>query len=1441
MKIARLSLLVLSCLAPMVSAAEPLRVLVASPDVAFQKLLTGKLNEGGAKAEAVVLPDGERLAKTDVLVIHSAELKPFLADRRAALEAFAARGGGLVVVNGAIAAGEASWWKPLVGGAWTEQSRKFANRMMLYTTTDSHPIVRDASPFDLTDDTLYDLDVAKEVQVLGSAFTPKVTARREDPRSPQRADRANIYDLQAQMWAYEAPASAGGKPHRAFAALQGAATTFQHASFQAFLLRGVAWAGGRANVDEFCKPAELATLRYPKDGPSRAADTVKQLELHPGFSVSVVASEPLVSKPIAVNWDARGRLWVAETPEYPNGRRPTIAEPWKETGVLKPGEYERPAIDRISILSDTDGDGVMDKKVVFYEGLELVTGFCFHKDGIIVLHQPDIVWLRDTDGDDKADKQERLYTGFTPGDTHFVANHLIPAPDGWIYVSMGGGENVKKPDGKEVVARVSSGVFRFKPDGSAIEQFSSKGGNGFGLDITSDFEVFFNQATSGNPVQHVVLPESVLSRGKVGQINGANSVISQKKVMREVMPDRAALMQIDVVGGFSSACASLIYEGGSWPAEFTRGAFTTEPILNIVRHEALRANGPTFGGEMVRTDKEFIFSRDYWFRPFDLAPGPDGAVYILDFYCPVVAHSDSRGPQHSRSGASVRPDRDHYFGRIYRLQHDAAKKLDVPDLSKADAAGLAQALAHPNRTVRNNAFRLLVEKGDAAAVAAVRPLAAPKNAPEPRILALWALHRLGAMDGELLAQALQDATAPAVQRNAALIAEAAPALAAANADSFSAMLAGGDARTRLVALRALAAAGVTAKSSKALIELYPSLADDWSRSAAVAAASSNPGAVLEAALKLEKSEGLQGFIASVAAIAVEKQDAPTLTRLVVVASTAPAAADPVKRVLLESAAALKTPAAPGAELTAAIRALLESPNAEVSTAALPLAVAWSADLKPAVAQRVPALIAELANAQTPEPRRMQIAAALVGARGASLEVLPAVVKTLTGTGSSKLKKHVISALADAGDAGSGAAVIAAFAQLTPSEQDAAFNAVLARPQWTAAFLDAVEKKELNPSALGPSNLFRLRTHPSKELAARATQLLDSFRKASPDKEATIARLLPVIAQPGDVAKGRELYANACAVCHKFNDVGTDVGPVLTGMGAHGAGNLLVHIVDPNRAVDAGYEVWNIEMNDGQFQAGILSQENDTRLVLKMPGTQVEVPKDRIKSRTNTHRSLMPEGFEALGAEQLRDLLAYICESAGQFRVLDLSGAFTADARRGLYQSSDALNDTIKFKHFGLQTVHGVPYNLVDPEKSAMGGNLVVLKGGGRESFAGGLPKKVEVNVGYPVKALHFLSGVAGWGGGPTARGPVAMTVRLVFAGGATEEVELRAGEVFIDYVSDKDVPGSKRAEGLVTNGKHIRTFTIPVPAKGVLQKVILLSGDQGPAATTAAITAEVAK
>lgn len=1398
-------------------------------------------------ANHTLVPNNQA-SSAEVVILASSQPKPLPGADRALLENLAKRGAGIVVLGSAIGAGDPAWFKSLTGGAWTNASRKFANRLMWCPLTDAHPLTASLSLFDLDDETIYDLDTLPDINVLASTFTPKVTSKRVDPRSPENPTRANVYDLQPQLWTYEAP-----DKHRATVLLQSNAKSLSHKSIETTLLRSIAWCAKRPENDGSWPVVPSETLRYPKDGPRTPTDTVRSFEIHPGFHATTIAAEPLINKPIAMQWDAKGRLWVAETVEYPNGRRPLTAEPWKETGVLLPGKYDRPARDRISILSEPDANGMFTRKTVFHEGLELITGFCLYRDGAIVVGQPDIVFLHDKDGNDQADSEERLFTGFTPGDTHFVANHFQVAPDGWVYADTGSGPEVTSITHPELKTRLSSGMFRFKPDGSAIEQVSSKGGNSFGGEFTSDGEIFFNQATSGNPVQHVVLSEKVLAKGKVGNATSAESVIKGRPIIREDMPDRAPLMQIDQVGRYSSACASSVYEGGAWPAEWNGGVFTTEPILDIIHHERLVPTGPTFTGQMTRENAEWLRSRDHWFFPVAVEFGPDGAMYVLDFYCPVVAHSDTRGPQHSKASASIRPDRDHYFGRIYRIQHQEAKNLAAADLSRASAKELVAGFNHPNKHIRFTAHRLLMERTDIESVRAELLQAASGSAPHPKMLALWALRRSGLLQAETLSAALEHQEAR-VRKVALHIAGTSSGWESAIAKRLDDT----DARVRLTALAALATSDDAIRSgekaiprprtdhapdgdvARALLKALPTLEDDWSRSAAAAAANSNALAILETILKdgSLNSPSISQLSQSLAQSIAERGEAAEILSAFTAASKALAGNSATARLILETLASrpipsVETPAT-------ALAALAIAADESLRDATLPFAVTWKA--QPSLVETLTAHAKSVvADTARPQDQRATAIRALVRSQIADLGVRSSIHALLTNKPSDGLALDAIAALSESGEKAVADLLLDALLALSGTPQSAAFDALVARSEWAKQVIQALKDKKLQPTLLGPARLGKLSRHADREVAKSALQVFEEIGAGSnPAKNAVIAKLLPEVERgEGDMAKGKVAFTAACSTCHLFKGEGKNVGPALDGIGVHGANELLTHIIDPSRVVDHEHRTWSIALKNGTFATGIIGRENDRSVTLNLPGgAQQDIRTADIKSRQDTGVSLMPEGFEALGADTLRDILAYLAGGAGKsrFRAINLTKHFTTDTLNGLYQSREAKGDTIHPEKFGVVTVEGVPFSLPDPSTTPTGGNVLVLKGGGGRSFAASLPKQVEIPVGFTAGNLHFLGAVAGWGGGPDMKRP-AMKLTIEHENGSKQIEELGTGDVFIDYVSALDVPGSKRVNGIVKR-HHVRYFSLPVKDKAPIQRLVMESYDNGISPTTLAITAD---
>ena len=1420
-------------------AAQPLRVIVAKdpalPDAKFPDEFAAMLKQHGADSSTEASLEKAPLDKADVVVLYSAEPTPMSEGSRKALEAFIKRGGGVVVLHGAIGIGEPEWLAPLIGGAWTAHSQKYTGIVGFCYQDIDHPISHGASNFDIEDDLLWDLDLTKDAHILAATFTPKAIGKNA---AKSNAKKVSVFDIQPQMWTYESTLD-GGQPHRAFVCVEGGDTAnFNKPNFRATLLRGIAWAAKHENADELCSPEELASLRYPEGGPSTPDASFAKAEIHPDFNGKIVASDPLISKPIAIDWDSQGRLWVAETPEYPNGRREQNTDLWRDSGSLVRSKGAREARDRICILTDTKGDGVFDKKQVFCDGLELVTSFCFYKDGIIVAQAPDVLWIRDTDGDGKADKIEKITTNWNNGDTHFTLNHLKWGLDGWIYGTCGSGGNVMTGDRKKSLGNIVSACFRMKADGSAVEQVSSKGGNSWGTYVTSENEIFFNQATSTQVLNHVVLPEWVLARGQVGKVPSFKPVISGTKLAPLTPHDRAPYAQIDAIGTFSASSGCALYEGGAWPAEWKMSFFTCEAILNVVHNEAITPNGVTFSAAKTRAP-EFMASRDYWVRPIGTEIGPDGALYVLDFYNQAIVHNDTRGPAHARSGAAVRPDRDHYFGRIWRFQHKQATPLEIPNLSKAGPAELAKAIENPNKTTRDTALRLICETGGDAMIAAMLPETAKEKPVYTRICALWALQRMNGLKPEILKAAITDAD-PAIRKNGAYIAEAGGGTAVQT--ELVAGLNDTDLRVRLAMMRGLSNSELTTASAGGILALFPKLDDNWSKSAAVAAATGSPASVIEAAFSLEKPETVIDFVSAIASRMAEQKNADAFGRLMTVMADKPASTDALKRIILIGAAGLKT--APTTPVPAAtLHALLSSPNPEISAAALPVAVAWdkSGNLKADVDGMLVGLLKQLDDSSVPDARRMQVATALLGARSISPEVVPAVGKFLTTKSSDALKNHVIGALSATNDESVGPLLVDVFNDLAASPQQNAFEAVITRPEWTTKFLDAVEASKIKAPSLGPANLFRLRTHSVKEISTRATAMLDKLRRPTADKDTLIRQFIPLVTKPGNAVLGKELFTKNCSICHKFGDLGNEVGPVLTTLGVHGPEQLIIDILDPNRHVDAGYEVWNVKTKDGRVQSGLIGQENGSRIVLRSPpGADVTISKDDIQTRVNTGRSLMPEGFETLGGDTIRDILAFVCADASKFRVLDLTTAFTADSRKGLYMSLDSASDTLIFKKYGIVTVEGIPFNIVNPANSQLGGNVIQLKGGGKDNFCYTLPQKVEINVGLTATKLHFLGGIAGWGATKGGDPKPIMKAIMQFADGQSETVVLNDGVEFADFIREIEVPGSKLAPNLM-NDHQVRWFTVPVKHAGVMQKLTLESYGGGPAPTTVAITAEVAE
>jgi putative heme-binding domain-containing protein len=718
--------------------------------------------------------------------------------------------------------------------------------------------------------------------------------------------------------------------------------------------------------------------------------------------------------------------------------------------------------------------------------------------------------------------------------------------------------------------------------------------------------------------------------------------------------------------------------------------------------------------------------------------------------------------------------------------------------------------------------------------------------PEARVAALWTLYNLGKLDDATLRGLLGDNN-PSLRKNAlkAISEDPKPATDGLRKEVL-ARVGDTDPAVRLQSLVALAGFPVRPDLAQAVVAAYPSLEDKWSQSAALGVTAAAPLAFVDAAFDAAVPGALAPFAAELGRHVGLKSN-PSLAAAFVRAVAGKAArTDALKQAAIESlAAALKPDAAPAwtEDVHRSFAMLLGSQHTGLQGAVLPLVARWdkagalTTELRPLVGR----LAASLGDTALADDQRAQVAVNLLGVRQFDLQIIPAVGRML-GSGSVALQRRLIEALGATPEPAAGAQIINAYPKLAGELRDPAFAQLVKRADWSLALLAAVQSRQIDLPSLGPAAIHRLRTHPDKAVSERAIAVVDAIRGPEQrEKDQLIRQFLGAVHQPGNVTNGKQLYTANCANCHRFKGEGRDLAPDLTGMGAHGEEDLLVHILDPNRIVEPNFVAVSIETKDDLTFDGVVSRENQAAVFLRNATGDFEIRQDNVKSRRSTGLSLMPTGFESLGADGLRDLIGYLCADENRFRILDLRDAFTANSTEGIYVSRESRNESLRFTKFGILKVDSIPFEIVHPTRSATGNNVLVLKGG--QGFAKSLPQRVEVKAGGVCAAkLHILGGVGGWawpwGGDQQKDKPVAK-LTLHFADGQTEDMVFRNGVEFADYNGRAEVPGSKEAVEVVRYGQ-VRWFSRPVARQERIERIAIESFDSAVAPTFVAITAELA-
>ncbi|VTT97291.1 secreted glycosyl hydrolase : Putative membrane-bound dehydrogenase OS=Singulisphaera acidiphila (strain ATCC BAA-1392 / DSM 18658 / VKM B-2454 / MOB10) GN=Sinac_2812 PE=4 SV=1: ThuA: Cytochrom_C [Gemmataceae bacterium] len=1248
--------------------------------------------------------------------------------------------------------------------------------------------------------------------------------------------------------------------------------TWEHPGFQNLVERGIRWtcgqdpqlAGAYFDKPEMTQPrtdvkpfeyAEAKIPFYPPRGgkadpitkmqkPLSVEESVKHFVTPKDFEVKVfVTEDKLGGKPIAMNWDERGRLWVSVTVDYPNELQP-----------------EGKGRDKIVVCEDTDGDGACDAVTTFADKVSIATSLLPYAGGLIVHQAPHTLFLKDTDGDGRADVRQVLFTGWATNDTHAGPSNLHYGFDNWVYGAVGYAGFKGEVNGEAVSFR--QGFYRFKIEANPerkqggdalkvtkLEFLRSTSNNTWGLCFNEAGELFGSTA-NGCPIVHMPIPNRYYEKVK----GLTPSVLQNIAPDNHIEPITEKVRQVDWHGGFTAASNISIYTARTYPKEYwNRTAFISEPTGHLTAAMTLQPSGADY---KARYGWNLLASDDEWSSPVDAQVGPDGHMWVIDWYAFIVQHNPTpAGFKNGKGNAFETPARDKTHGRIYRVVYTKAKPEPALTLKDATPEKLVETLKHHNLTWRLHAQRLLVERGKTDVVPALVKLLEDKTVDETglnagAVHAVWTLAGLG----QELPAAVVKHPSWAVRRSTVLAYGVRRLDAGSNLETYiaSALLdtPGPSANVRLAA--ALAAADVKGLDPElafsAAIEspLCDPTTTALDRVALLAAASNRAGLVLAGVSRHVRplsADGLFGVELLARHYAASGGD-KTISSILVGLTGADVTPELATAILSGLAQSWPANAAPmltdrGAnEIDGAIAKLLAKLPPASRGKLIKLASTWGRKgLDAQLAEITKAAFATLADAKASDADRVAAAQQVIEFQPDSDDAAAKLLAAVDEKASAALATGIFDALAASKSKGAGAAVVAKLKDLPPAARPAALRLVLAKGDSARAFLDAVEKGTLRFDLLALDQRTALASHADKEIAERAKKLLAlGGGLPSPDRQKVIEELKHLLAKTGDVANGKKVFTQHCAKCHKYGGEGTQIGPDLTGFAVHPKEELLIHIIDPSRSVEGNFKAYRVLTADDRTIIGILGAQTGTSVeIIDGEAKRHALSKDDIASLKETDKSLMPEGFEkVMKPEEFGDLLEFLTQK-GKFVPLPLDKVATVVSTKDMFFDAGGAAERLVFPDWKPKVFEGVPFVLVDPAKDTVK-NVVMLNGPN-----GVLPPKMPKSVSLPfngkAKAVHLLSGIGGWNSQRASNtGAVSMVVRLTYDDGATEDHPLKDGVHFADYIGRFDVPGSKFAFAL--RSQQVRYLAVTPKRDAALKSIEFVKGTDRSAPIVMAVTVE---
>ena len=968
-------------------------------------------------------------------------------------------------------------------------------------------------------------------------------------------------------------------------------------------------------------------------------EALSTFELAPGFQVELVASEPLISDPVAMEIDEYGRMYVVEMHGYP---------------------LDKTGSGKIKLLSDIDSDGQMDKSIVFAEGLVLPTGIMRWKKGVMVTDPPNVMYFEDSDGDGKADIRDTLLTGFALSNPQHNVNNPILGIDNWIYVGHEPAVTPKvyekefgdrgtdiyytaQKDSPRLPDNALGRSIRFRPDRMQLETLSGNTQFGHGFDTWGRHLLVSN----ANHIIHEVIADAYLRRNPALLVSNAMQSISDHGSAADVYPitknpDHQLLTDIGV---FTSACGLTFYQGGLFPSPFDSVSFVAEPVSNIVHADIVRDKGASFTASRLYDRKEFLASTDAWFRPVNMYIGPDGALYICDYYRQIIEHPEWMADDVAKSGALYNGMNQ---GRIYRITpKDTPGASWISGLKLGDATDiqLVEKLAHPNIWWRRNAQRLLTDRKKKQAVSALIEMANNISSPAGRLHALWTLEGLDELRPEHIIKALHDTTA-GIRENAIRLAEPFLTTSRELVNKLYTLQNDSNARVRFQLACTLGYI-ITAEAAKARENiLFRDISDPWVQIAVLSAGSPQPSRLLETVLRRFKEDvpAYASLVEQLSAMAAAGETPEPIQSLIRKAlQTKPANHTawqaavlkglvkgmrnrkdyaPFKKeqeLLLQYAFIHPSPSIRNASLQ--LLRVTGLPEGAQTKARLEQAVRMAENQSESVEKRVEAIqflslddpsqnAGLLKSLISPtEPTAIQLAA---------LRTLSAIPGTMT---SNYLSEQ--------------------WASLTPALRDAGINSFMQGDDRIALLLDAIETGKIDPSAIGWPRSVALMAQGNETLRNRSRALLS---KPESERSAIIKSYLPALSLKSNADSGKIVYQNNCAVCHQVGGAyGVAFGPDLGTIRNRRPESVMNDILDPTLSIADGYDIWSVQLTSGETVQGLIETETPTAITLNNYGGQkTTIARHDIQSLKALGMSAMPAGLEKqITQQQMADLLAYI--------------------------------------------------------------------------------------------------------------------------------------------------------------------------------------------------------